>query len=355
MGIVMITSRIIFNQLTRLLWLIVTKFNFISHLILENIALRQQLAMMKRSRPRPRISLRDRLFWVILSHIWKGWKEALIVVRPETVVKWHRLGFRIFWRWKSRPKGKGRPPITSEIRSLVIQISEANPLWGAPRIHGELLKLGFDISERAVSSLMPKDRFRPPSQTWKTFLKNHMHCTFSIDFFTVPTAFFKILFVFVIISHLRRKVIHFNVTTNPTARWAAQQMIEACPFNEVPKYLIRDRDSNYGEFFRNRIKGMGITEVPISFQSPWQNCYVERLIGSVRRECLDHLIVFNEKHLKKILTSYFEYYNQDRTHLGIGKDSPLERPVQPRPQGGRLIKLPRVGGLHHRYIWKKAA
>ena len=325
-------------------------------IVLENLALRQQLAAMKRSIKRPQLRSRDRLFWVLLSRFWTNWQEALIIVKPETVIGWHRKGFRLFWKFKSRRKGSGRPPVSPEIRDLILKMAKANPLWGAPRIHGELLKLGIEISERTVSSLMPRRIPKPPSQTWRTFLKNHMMHMVSIDFFTVPTAKFRILFVLVILSHSRRRVVHFNVTAHPTANWTAQQIIEAFPWDTAPKYLLRDRDSIYGANFRQRLKNMDIKEVVTAPRSPWQNPFVERLVGSIRRDCLNHLIVLNESHLKRILSSYFEYYHKDRTHYGLGKDTPSGRPVQPRPaEGGNLIELPRVGGLHHRYEWKQAA
>jgi putative transposase len=235
-------------------------------------------------------------------------------------------------------------------------MAKANPLWGAPRIHGELLKLGINISEKSVSSIMPKRPPKPPSQTWKAFLKNHIPDIAAIDFFTVPTATFRILFVLVVIKHCRRKFIHFNATYNPSAEWTAQQIIEAFPWNTAPKYLLRDRDSIYGAVFRRRVKNIKTNEVLIAARSPWQNPYVERLIGSIRRECLNHVIVLSDKHLRRILKSYFDYYNQDRTHYNLEKDAPVERGRQPRPRkSSKLIELPRVGGLHHRYEWQKAA
>jgi transposase InsO family protein len=325
-------------------------------LALENFALRQQLAILKRSKNRLQIRNRDRLFWILLSRFWSGWRDALIVVKPDTVVRWHKKGFKLFWRFKSRRKGLGRPPINAEIRDLVGRMARANPLWGAPRIHGELLKLGIEISERTVSNLMPRRKPKPPSQTWRTFLKNHMANMVSIDFFTVPTATFRILSVLVILSHSRRKVVHFNATSNPTAMWTAQQIVDAFPWDTAAKYLLRDRDSVYGTFLSNRVKNMGIKEVVTAPRSPWQNPFVERLIGSIRRDCLDHVIVLSESHLKQILTSYFEYYHCDRTHYGLGKDTPVERPIQSRPaKHANVIELTRVGGLHHRYEWKEAA
>jgi len=325
-------------------------------LALENLALRQQLATMKRSAKRPRFRNRDRLFWVLLFRFWGNWQEPLIIVKPETVIRWHKKGFKLFWKFKSRQKRPGRPPVSPEIRDLILKMAAANPLWGAPRIHGELLKLGIEISERTVSNLMHRRVPKPPSQTWRTFLKNHMTSMVSIDFFTVPTATFRILFVLVILSHPRRQVVSFKATSNPTTMWTAQQIIEAFPWDTAPKYLLRDRDSIYGAHFRQRVKNMGIKEIITAARSPWQNPFVERLIGSIRRDCLDHVIVLNESHLSRILSSYFDYYHHDRTHYGLGKDAPLERPVQPRPaKGGKVIELPRVGGLHYRYEWRKAA
>jgi transposase InsO family protein len=235
-------------------------------------------------------------------------------------------------------------------------MAEANPLSGAPRIHGELLKLGIEVSERKVSNLMPRRDIKPPSQTWRTFLKNHMAGMVSIDFFTVPTAAFRILFVLIILSQCRRNVRYFNVTSNSTDIWTAQQIVEAFPWERAPKYMLRDRDLIYGTFFRQRVKNMGITEVITAVRSPWQNPFVERSIGSIRRDCLDHVIVLNEGHLKQILCSYFDYYHYDRTHLGLGKDAPVERPVQSQPaKGAKVIGFPRVGALHHRYERKEAA
>ena len=235
-------------------------------------------------------------------------------------------------------------------------MAKANPLWGTPRIHGELLKLGFDVSERTVSNIIKRCRpAKPPSQTWRTFIKNHMHNTFAMDFFTVPTVNFRILFVCVILWHDRRKVVHFNVTGHPTAKWTAQQVVEACPWDTAPKYLMRDRDSVYGKMFRNRVKHMSIKEVISAPKSPWQNPYVERVIGSIRRDCLEHVVVLNETHLRDILTEYLEYYHHDRTHLGLSKDTPFERPVHEKLRHGEVIAFPRVGGLHHRYEWRKAA
>ena len=343
------------KRLQKMLLALVSKFDIITQLALKNMALRQQLIVLRRSCKRPHIRRRDRFFWMLLSHLWGDWKESLIMVKPQTVIKWNRKGFKLFWRIKNSLKMVGRSRVSPEIRTLVRSIAEDNPLWGAPRIHGELLKLGIEISERSVSNLMPSRRGKPPSQTWRTFLKNHMYNTVSLDLFTVPTITFKILFVMVILIHERWKVFHFNVTRHPTARWSSRQIVEAFPWDTAPKYLLRDWDAVYGSMFRQRVKNMGINEVMTAPQSPWQNPYVERLIGSIRRECLDHVIVLNEKHLKRILKDYFDYYHNDRTHLGLEKKTPIERSIQRKSAVGKLIELPRVGGLHHRYMWKEAA
>lgn len=325
-------------------------------LVLENLALRQQLAVLQRSVKRPRLRRRDRAFWVLLSRVWTNWRSALTIVKPDTVVRWHRKGFKLYWRWKSRKRGPGRPPVSPEIRALIRQMAEANPLWGAPHIHGELLKLGIEISERTVSNLMPRTTRRPPSQTWMTFLRNHMDSMAAVDFFTVVTATFGILYVFIVLSHDRRRMLHFNVTTNPTAEWTATQIVQAFPWDTAPRYLLRDRDSIYGEVFRGRLKGMGVREVLISPQSPWQNPFVERLVGSLRRECLDHVIIFSENHLRRLLREYINYYHHDRTHYSLDKDTPFHRPIAPKPSDdARIVAVPRLGGLHHRYEWRDAA
>jgi putative transposase len=314
---------------------------------LENAALRQQLAVFKRNVPRPKVNNRDRLFWIGLYMIWQGWQSALIFVQPETVTSWHHHRFKRYW-WKlSQSKQPGRPRTGAEIRKLIHTMATANPTWGAPRIHGELKKLGFTISERTVSRWMPKKTGKP-SQTWMTFLRNHVGQMVSIDFFTVPTLQLRVLYVFVVLAHDRRRVLHFNVTEHPTAAWTAQQLVEAFPYDSVPRYLVRDRDGIYGYDFTTRVDGMGIRQVPISARSPWQNCYTERMIGSIRRECLNHVIVINEWHLRRILKSYFSYYHRSRTHLSLDKDAPESRPVQDL-QAGRIIQIREVGGLHHRY------
>jgi putative transposase len=315
-------------------------------LALENLVLRQQLATFKHRHPRPRLTDADRLFWVWLSSIWSGWRSSLHIVQPDTVVRWHRQGFRYYWRWKSRPRG--RPKIDPEIRDLILRMCQANPLWGAPRIHGELLKLGIEISEATVSKYMIRRR-GPPSQTWRTFLENHATELIALDFFTVPTATFKVLFVLVILSQDRRRILHFNVTAHPTAAWTGQQLLEACGFEETPLYLVRDRDAIYGEKFRRQAAALRIEEILIAPRSPWQNPYAERVIGSIRRECMNHLVVLGERHLRQVLSSYVGYYNGTRTHLSLDKDAPEGRTTQ-HPERGKVIARKRVGGLHHEYL-----
>jgi putative transposase len=321
-------------------------------LAIENLALRQQLAVYKRTAPRPRLRTTDRLLWVGLANVWTGWRQALVIVSPATVLRWQRRRFHEHWtRLSGRPTG-GRPPVNAQIKALVIRMATANPLWGAPRIHGEILKLGIEVSERTVSRLMPKRR-SPPSQTWRTFLANHVRDLVSIDFFTVPTVRLRVLFVLVVLAHHRRRVLHFNVTEHPTAHWTAQQLVDAFPDDSAPSYLLRDRDSIYGQAFRKRVKGLGIKEVQTAPHSPWQNPFAERLVGSIRRECLDHVVLLGERHLRRTLTRYFSYYHEARTHLSLDKDAPDVRSVE-LPEAGRIVEIPEVGSLHHRYVRRAA-
>ncbi|MBM3747398.1 MAG: transposase family protein [Acidobacteria bacterium] len=313
----------------------------------ENLALRHQLGVLHRSVKRPKLTAADRFLWAWLSRLWADWRAALVIVKPETVIAWHRQGFRLFWTWKVRHGQAGRPAISREVRDLIRTMSRENPLWGAPRIHGELLKLGIDIGETSVGKYMLRHR-KPPSQTWRTFLENHVKSLVSVDFFTVPTLRFQILYVFLVLAHERRRILHFGVTAHPTAEWTAQQLREAFPWETAPRYLLRDRDRIFGDDFTKPVKDMGIKEVLSAPRSPWQRAYIERLIGTLRRECLDHVIVFNEASLYRHVKPFMAYYHQSRTHLLLAKDTPEPRPVQ-RPEIGRVIAIPQVGGLHHRY------
>ncbi len=340
-------------SLTTLLAILSSIFRSRTALEVENLALRHQIGVLQRSvRKRPKLNSGDRLLWICLSRLWRDWRSALAIVKPETVVAWHRAGFRLFWTWKVRRGQPGRPVISREVRNLIRKMWRENPGWGAPHIHGELLKLGIDIGESSVSKYMVRCR-KPPSQTWRTFLENHAKQLVSIDFFTVPTIRFRVLHVFLVLAHDRRRILHFNVTAHPTAEWTGQQLREAFPFDQLPRYLLRDRDAIFGNHFREQVRDMGICEVLSAPRSPWQRAYVERVVGSIRRECLDHVIVFHENSLRRTLNSYFDYYHRSRTHLSLGKDSPEPRAIQP-PEMGSVVALPQVGGLHHRYEWRAA-
>jgi len=321
-------------------------FKLRSRLQAENLALRHQLNLLRRHAPkRLRLTASDRALFVWLYRLFPGVLDAVTVVRPDTVIRWHRQGFRAFWRWKSRGV-PGRPRIPKDIQALIREISLVNPLWGAPRIHGELLKLGIEVAQSTVAKYMVKRR-RPPSQSWKTFLRNHADGIAAIDLFVVPTVSFKLLFGFVVLCHGRRLLVHIGVTSHPSADWIARQISEAFPWDSSPSYLVRDRDGAYGNVFKRRLGAMGIRDRPTAPRSPWQNGYAERLIGSIRRECLDHVIVFNEQHLRRILVEYADYYNDLRTHRSLQKDTPMGRPVLRR---GEIRALPHLGGLHHSFV-----
>jgi putative transposase len=314
---------------------------------LQVLALQHQVAVYQQTIDRPRLSPMDRVFWSWLSWLWGGWQDVLAFVQPRTVIAWQRKRFRDHWRRLSQQGRPGRPAIAHAIRDLIRDMSWANPTWGAPRIVGELRKLGIDVAKSTVEKYRVHAR-KPPLPTWKTFLKNHVQDLVSLDFFVVPTLTHKVLFVLLILAHERRRLVHFNVTEHPTAEWTAQQVVQAFPWDEAPPYLLRDRDRIYGTAFRQRVRNLGITEVLSAPCSPWQNPYVERLIGSIRRECLDHVMVLSERHLHRILTSYLAYYHHWRTHLSLEMDCPEPRPIQPSTLGP-VRAVPEVGGLHHHY------
>ncbi len=334
--------------LSALISLLSFRFRSRASLELELVALRHQVTVLRRQRPgRPKLFSMDRLLWVWLYRLWPQALHAIVLVKPATVVEWHRKGFRLYWRWKSQSCNPGRPKASTEIRDLIRRMSMANTLWGAPRVHGELLKLGIVVSQATVGRYMP---WRPkvPSPTWRSFLRNHMTDTVAVDMFVVATATFRLLYTVIVLGHDRRRIIHFEVTQNPTQAWLARQMTEAFPWDTAPRYLLRDRDASYGQDFRDRVRMMGIEEVVTAPRSPWQNAYVERIIGSIRRECLDHLVIFDERHLRRVLSSYFSYHHETRTHLSLDKDCPQARPIH-LPTAGTIILFPEVGGLHHRY------
>ena len=312
----------------------------------ENATLRRQLAVLRRKlKGRAHLTNNDRWFFVQLYRWFPSILPVLMIIRPETLVRWHRAGFRRYWRWKSRRQG-GRPPIKAELRALIRQMSTENELWGAPRIHGELLKLGVEVAQSSVAKYMVKRR-GPPSQGWRTFLRNHAPEVAAMDLFVVPTIGFKLLYGLVVVRIHRRDLVCINVTANPTAEWVARQISEAFPWNEAPRYMIRDRDRIYGAVVTRRLRAMGIRDKPTAPASPWQNGFAERLIGSIRGECLDHVIVLGEVHLRRILRSYADYYNGFRTHRSLNKDTPNSRPVQ---RSGVIISHAILGGLHHQYF-----
>jgi putative transposase len=316
------------------------------------------LATLKNRHPRPRLSVLDRLVWVSLRGIWANWRESLILVKPETVVRWHRQGFRQYWRWKSKFGGKrGRPRTKREIRELIGRMARENPTWGAPRIHGELLMLGIVVSERTVSRYLRKKRSNGETvQTWSPFLRNHREVISAMDFFVVPTASFRLLYGFFVISHVRRTILHTNVTEHPASAWVAQQLREAFPHETACRYLIHDRDSIFGNHVDETIASFGTRPVRTSYRSPWQNGVAERWVGSCRREMLDHVIVLNERHLRRLVREYVAYYNHERTHYHLAKDSPISRPAQVKSSPhAQVVGSPRLGGLHHRYEWQEAA
>jgi putative transposase len=323
---------------------------------LEVLALPQQLAVLKRKRPRPTLNAWDRLFWTTLRRCWSRWRDILLIVKPATVVGWHRTGFRLYWRWRSRPRG-GRSKITDEIRVLIRRLAEENPDWGAPKIHGELQKLGLVVSERSVARYLRRMRRRgDPAKRWLTFLQNHREVIAAFDFFTVPTVTFQLLYCFFVIEHGRRRILHCNVTQHPTAEWVVQQLREAFPEADPYRYVIFDRDAKFNDEVVTFLKATGLAPKRTSVQAPWQNGIAERWVGSCRRETLDHVIALNEGHLRRLLGDYVKYHHEDRIHDSLEKDTPNRRPVEPKPSANAtVISFPRLGGLHHRYGWRDAA
>ena len=314
---------------------------------LEILALRHQLVVYQHSIKRPRLQPAERLLWVWLSKLWSGWQQALEFVQPRTSITWQNKRFRDYWRQLSQSGKPGRPVISKEVRELIQDMWRSNPTWGSPRIVGELRKLGIHVAKSSVEKYRPRPT-KPSSPTWKSFLNNHVKDIVACDFFTVTTVTFRILFVFILLAHERRCIVHFNVTEHPTAQWTAQQIVEAFPWDTAPRYLLRDRDAIYSTAFQQRVSHMGIEEVKIAPRSPWQNPYCERVIGSIRRDALDHVIIFDERHLCRVLRSYVDYDHHWRVHRSLEMDAPASRAVQP-PELGSVRKLPEIGGLHHHY------
>jgi putative transposase len=319
-------------------------------LVIENLLLRQQLAILTRpTRRRPRLGARDKLFWVLARLARRDWRRYLVVVRPETVIRWHRHAWRLVWRWRSRGH-PGRPRLSAEVRALIATMARENPAWGAERIRGELLKLGVTVSKRSIQHYRRRGPARPPSQTWRTFLATHAAQIWAADLLTVQTLTFKMLYVLVLIAHGRRELVHVNVTTNPTAAWVWRQVIEATPWGRKPRYLLRDRDHTYGGAFRERAGRLGIETLLSPVRAPRANAIAERVIGTLRRECLDHLIIVNEQHLRSVLAEFVRFYNTERPHRTLRLDTPLPHA---RSNVGPIRARPVLGGLHH--VYERAA
>jgi len=333
-------------ELLRLLaWALTGLFRSRARLEAEILVLRHQLNVLRRkASKRVAFNSIDRLVFAGLYRLAPGVLDALKILKPETVIRWHHAGFQTYWRRKSRACGRPKAPL--EIRRLIRDMSIANPLWGAPRIHGELLMLGMDVGQTTVAKYMARLR-RPPSQEWKTFLRNQTDGIVSMDLFVVPTISFRLLYGFLILQHRRRVILWIGVTAHPSAEWIARQLTEAYAWAQAPQYIIRDREGVYGDLLIRRLRAMGIRDRPIAPRSPWQNGHTERLIGSIRRECLDHVVVFGEQHQRQLLGSYQRYYNDARTHLSLNKDAPVSRAVQ---AVGRVMAVPHLGGLHHQYV-----
>ena len=321
-------------------------------LVLENLALRHQLAIYQRSQRRPTLDDRDRRFWSTLARGWSGWRESVSVVQPDTVIRWHRSAWRRYWTWKSRTRSPGRPRITAEVQVLIRRLARENRTWGAVRIMGELRALGIEVSASTVRTYRRQALRRPPSPRWRAFLRLHAPQIWAADFFTVQTLTFRTLYVFVVLGHGRRRIVHWNVTAYPNAEWVWRQIIEATPWGSRPRFLIRDRDRSYGGDFVRRAGAIGIETVLTPIQAPKANALAERVIGTIRRECLDHLIVLNERHLRAILREYVDYYNEARPHRSLA----LQPPSGPRElalpsERKHVVAEPVLGGLHHVYDW----
>jgi putative transposase len=313
-------------------------------LLVENLLLRHQLAVALRTNPRLKVRARDKLLWVLARRLRLNWRRHLLLVSPDTVVRWHRQGWQLFWRWKSRPVG--RPQLSAEARALIARLARENPLWGTERIRGELLKLGIAASARSIRRYRAAGPAPRPGQNWRTFLANHRPAIWAADFFAVQTLTFRTLFVLLFVTHDRRELVHLNVTASPTAAWVWRQMLEATAWGRRPRFLLRDRDRAYGPTFSDRVRGLGVAPLLTPVRAPKANAIAERLVGTIRRECLDHLIVVNEQHLRRVLGEFAAYYNQDRPHRTLRLEPPL--PAE-RTRAGPVCSRSVLGGLHHAY------
>ena len=328
-------------------------------LAMETAVLRQQLSVYKRKQPRPKLNQFDRLFWVVVRGVWSKWSEALVLVKPDTVVSLHRAGYRLFWRWRFRPHQVGRPKVSEEVRRLIRRLKRENPSWGAPRIHGELLLLGFDISEPTMSRYLQRLKRIPDerkARQWRAFLNNYREVIAAFDFFTVPNLYFRTLYCFFVIEHSRRRGLQFNVAFHPTTDWIVQQLREAFPLPCPYRRVLFDNDSKFGSEVLQFLASSALKPMRTSVRSPWQNGVAERWVGSVRHELLDHIIPLNESHLRWLGREYLAYYHQDRTHIDLNKNTPAKRVVESCSHlQSRIVSGSRIGGLHHRYRWSEAA
>ena len=335
-----------------LLWVIAATIRPKVLLVADNLWLRKQLVVLPRRKPRPRLEEADRRFWILACRWFSGWRTSLLIVKPETVLRWHREGWRTYWRRRSRRIGSpGRRPIAPELRTLIRRMTMENRLWGQRRNQAELARLGFKVSARTVAKYMRRTHRRGPSTAWRSFLRQHASAVWACDFFCVRTITFRLLYVFFVINHASRQVLHVHVTPHPTASWTAQQIVECCAWDRVPaRYLVHDRDSCYGTPFDRRVRNIGIAQLRTPFRSPRANAIAERWVRSVRTECLDHVVIFNERHLQKVLAEYVGYHW--RPHRSIGQRAPCA-PATPAPrrsaQGQKVIAIPVLGGLHHVY------
>jgi len=315
-------------------------------LALENLVLRHQLEVLLRRKPKPRLRNRDRILLVWVRRLWpEGWTSQLRIVQPETVIGWHRRGWRLYWSWRSRSR-LGRPRLSTEVRELIARMSRDNPLWGTERIRGELLKLAIVVSNRSIRRYRWRGPKRERSQTWKTFLRNQIKGIWAADLFVVQTIGFQTLYVFFFIRHERRKLIHFNVTASPPAAWIWRQTIEATAWGRQPQHLIRDRDNSYGADFGTKVAILGIEDHKTPYRAPLANSVAERVVRTFRQECLDHVIVLNERHLLTLLTEFLRYYNHDRPHRTLDLQTPV--PIRPKSHGV-IVSRAILGGLHHAY------
>lgn len=321
-------------------------------LVAENLCLRQQLLVHQRRHARPRLRDADRRFWILASRWFWGWRGALLIVKPETVLGLHRKGWKAYWRWRSRaPANGGRRPIRDELRMLIRRMASENVLWGQRRVQAELARLGFKVSARTVAKYMRRPHDGGPSTGWRSFLQRHAAAIWACDFFCVQTLWFKTLYAFFVVAHGNREVVHVAVTEHPTPVWVAQHIVECCGWDrDPPRFLIRDRDSRYGELFDRRLQSLGITQVRTPFRAPQANSIAERWVRSVRRECLDYTFILSERHLRRLLNEYVIYFNQWRPHRSIGQRAPCASiPKAPGRQGGTVVAVPVLGGLHHVY------